>query len=352
MVVERDEDLVAPSPLETSRNPDFQGQLVRSIALAITGIYPAAWLTSRYFKASDLITHFQEPFALVTFITLAFFLLGRRWKIAIVLSLLLGLQCFSITRYLGPNPVVAEPGSSESLRILFANVYIDNQNYVELIRLIDREHPDIIGLVEYTPAWRTALEVLNADYPYSAQAPSGHDAGGVSLWFRKPPVALETPKPLTPQGWPVAHGTFEFAGQARQIWVVHPFSPLGSVVGHDGTNELRAIGKRVKSAEGSRIVVGDMNTTDGSAHFREFLGKTGLRDSRQGFGRQRSWPVDSPYRIAIDHLFLSDDLAVISRRLGPSVHSDHFPLIVDLAPASKTSRTSASQDSKTAIMSP
>ena len=95
-----------------------------------------------------------------------------------------------------------------------------------------------------------------------------------------------------------------------------------------------------------------MNSTDGSAHFRDFIAVTGLRDSRHGFGRQGSWPVNSPYRIAIDHLFLSDDLSVVDRRLGPSIHSDHFPLIVDIAAASKSEASDVSQDAKAVMISP
>ena len=90
--------------------------------------------------------------------------------------------------------------------------------------------------------------------------------------------------------------------------------------------------------------MGDMNCTDHSSHFSDFLRATGLHDSRVGFGRQASWPTMFPYyRIAIDHLFLDDDLAVVNRRLGPMVGSDHFPILIELAPASKNAMTHASQ---------
>ena len=352
MHVERNPDSVAPPLPEASRGSSRVATFAARSAVFVALVYPAAWLTSRFWIVSDLITHFQEPFAIVTFASVAMLLRGRRGKFALVLSVLLGLQCYSIYRYLGPNPVAADPASNERLRILFANVYVANRHYDDLLRLIEAERPDIIGLVEYTPAWQKALEGLRLEYPYSAEAPSRVDAGGVALWFRKPPISLEPPRSLTPDGWPVAQATFEFAGQVRRIWVVHPFSPIQSDASRDGTHELYAIAEQAGSVEGSRIVIGDMNTTDGSARFRDFPRVARLRDGRQGFGRQRSWPVDSIYRIAIDHCFVSDDLAVVDRRLGPSIHSDHFPLIVDLAPASKRSRSSDSQVSSSEIKSP
>ena len=80
---------------------------------------------------------------------------------------------------------------------------------------------------------------------------------------------------------------------------------------------MDAIAARVKETGGSTIVLGDLNCTDGSVFFRDLLATTGLRDSRLGFGRQGSWPTDQFYRIAIDHVFVSTDIAVSDRRLGP-----------------------------------
>ena len=326
--------------------------LVRSLAFFAAWVYPTAWLTSRYWKVSDLVTHFQEPAAVLTLTAALVLVAGRRWAWGLLLGCLLALQCYSIYRYDGPNPVATDASSPERLRILFANVYLENTHYDELIELIKRERPDVLGFVEYTTAWDEALDVLKTEYPYSSRTPSRFDASGVSLWFRKRPLEIETLKPLTRNAWPVARATFEFEGKTRSLWVVHPFSPLHSTAEHDGIRELKAIGELVGSTQGSRIVVGDMNSTDGSAHFRDFIAVTGLRDSRHGFGRQGSWPVNSPYRIAIDHLFLSDDLSVVDRRLGPSIHSDHFPLIVDIAAASKSEASDVSQDAKAVMISP
>ncbi len=111
--------------------------------------------------------------------------------------------------------------------------------------------------------------------------------------------------------------------------MIHPSIPFA----RKNTPELAALADRIGRTGVSRIVVGDMNSTEGSPHFADFLRRAGLRDSRLGFGRQPSWPTGWPYRIALDHAFVSDDLAVLERRLGPSIGSDHFPLILDLSPA-------------------
>ena len=62
---------------------------------------------------------------------------------------------------------------------------------------------------------------------------------------------------------------------------------------------------------------------------REFLDTTQLKDSRQGFGIQPTWPQSQPImRIPIDHVFASKGIAIHERSIGPAVGSDHFPVIV------------------------
>ena len=158
---------------------------------------------------------------------------------------------------------------------------------------------------------------------------------GLALWFRARPIELSPALCPLPGSWPFLRATFDFAGRARHFWLVHPRSPLHRK-GKDAMNiELSALAVEVGGTGGSRIVAGDLNCTDGSPFFADFLRETHLRDSRQGFGREGSWPswLPSPLRIAIDHAFVSDDLAVVARRLGPKIGSDHLPLIFELAPA-------------------
>jgi endonuclease/exonuclease/phosphatase (EEP) superfamily protein YafD len=78
------------------------------------------------------------------------------------------------------------------------------------------------------------------------------------------------------------------------------------------------------------LVVGDLNTTDFSPCFRDFLKASGLQDSRQGRGIQASWGPFPLLEIAIDHCLTAPEIAVMQRRVGPHLGSDHRPVIIDL----------------------
>ena len=308
-------------------------------------LQPLAQLTSRYDWRADLLSHFPEP--ALFFTTVLFGIaLRRRRKLAMVLAVLACWQTAMVFRYAVPNPVEPDVGSPARLKVLMANVLIDNDNYESLAHLIRRERPDIVGLVEYTHAWQAGLGDVRNEFSQVAEFPAG--ASGVALWFRRPGAEIGRAERLRPFDRPFLQAAFEFAGARRHLFLLHPRQPLDPRAREAGNPELTALAEYIRAVGGSRVVMGDLNTSDGSSNFAAFVQATGLRDSRFGFGRQGSFPTFSAYRIAIDHALVPPDLAVVERRLGPSIGSDHYPLIFVLAPASGrkaaiTSRTNPSQ---------
>jgi endonuclease/exonuclease/phosphatase (EEP) superfamily protein YafD len=321
-------------------SPSRRRRLGRWFVLGVIGIalvHPVGSLLGRRFWIADLISHFQEPALVATCVASVVAIAAKRRRIAVGLVALAVFQTFPLLRYSGANPVPPDPSSKARLRVLLSNVLYENFKYDDLEELIRAEKPDIVALVEYAPGWSEAIAAIRAEYPYRVEHPAR--ASGLALWFKERPMTIGQPELLVQDGHPVIHARFIFAGKERDLWLVHPRSPLSRRrFLTPGNAEMDAIAARVKGMGGSTIVVGDMNSTDGSAHFRDLLKTTGLRDSRLGFGRQGSWPTDQPYRIAIDHVFVSRDLAVSDRRIGPTVGSDHFPVIVDLAPAASATK--------------
>jgi endonuclease/exonuclease/phosphatase (EEP) superfamily protein YafD len=311
---------------------------IQAASVSVALVHPIASLLSRTSWIADLISHFQEP-ALASSLFASLLVIRRYPRFGIALLLLATWQVVPLVRYSGSNPVPADPTSASKLKILMANVLWDNPRSEDLLRLIRSEQPDVVGLIEFTTSWRDALAEIREQYPYRMEAPAG--PSGLALWFRERPLRLDPAARLTEGGWPVLHATFAFAGRERELWLVHPSAPVIATRKRAGFPELAAIAERVRNLGGSTIVIGDLNSTDGSAHFRDFLHVSGLRDSRLGFGRQGSWPSNRLYGLAIDHAFVSDDLAVVDRRLGPNIGSDHLPLVVELAPA--VSRKPATQ---------
>jgi endonuclease/exonuclease/phosphatase (EEP) superfamily protein YafD len=84
--------------------------------------------------------------------------------------------------------------------------------------------------------------------------------------------------------------------------------------------------------KGPVLLLGDLNVTPWNRHFRLLLERTGLRDSSRGRGVQPTWPAGSLlFAIPLDHGLHSPDIAILQRRIGGDVGSDHLPVIIDVA---------------------
>lgn len=267
-----------PGPRRSSWRSAFATAMVLAAVVS-----PVAGVLARRDWRADLLTHFPEPALAVTLLAIAA-VVRRHPRLAIGLSMLAVWQAAPLITLGRPNPVGPDPGSSARLRVLMANVLCDNPHHGLLVQMIRRERPDVVGLVECTREWIEGLAELRREYPYRVEGPA--DPDGVALWFREPPLRMEPPRVPKSGGCPFIRASFVFAGKTRHLWLVHPLPPHL----RKDLPELEALAGDVASQDGSRIVVGDLNSTDGSPHFADFLRLSGLRDSRIGFGRQPSWP--------------------------------------------------------------
>jgi endonuclease/exonuclease/phosphatase (EEP) superfamily protein YafD len=317
------------------------------LLLAPALVHPGAVLCARRDWRADLITPFVLPAVAVT-ACVALVLAWRHRRLAAAMMVLAVMQAVPLFRYYGSNPVPPVPASRERLRVLLLNLLVDNERYEEVARLIEREQPDVVGLVEVTPEWLLGLErtSVRSRYPYRIELPLG--TRGLALWLRPRPESRPVVESLTVGGSPLVRVPIRFSDRLVSIWLVHPPNPLSEA--SRANPDLAALGAAIGRHGGTLLVIGDLNRTDGSPHFDDFVRATGLRDSRLGFGPQPSWPSGMPIMIAIDHAFLSSGLAVVDRRLGPHVGSDHLPVILEVAPAAASgaptnSATQASQAS-------
>jgi endonuclease/exonuclease/phosphatase (EEP) superfamily protein YafD len=300
--------------------------------VAASLVHPMAKLLARYDWRADLLTHFESPAFFLTIFALVI-ALWRKSRIAGVLLLLLAAVQFEpLARYSLRNPVQPSRQGARRFKILMVNVLFSNQDYRSLSELIERETPDAVGLVEATPSWIKGLSKVREGFPYRIEAPDVDGATGLALWFRREPIAIHPPRTPIRGGWPYLKATIDWPDGPLELWLVHPSNPLRRR-GELGNRELVELAKSIGEQLGPRVVVGDLNCTEGSPYFSDFLRESRLRDSRYGFGKQPSWLQSWPFCIPIDHAFVSRELAVVRRRLGPSIGSDHLPLVLEIAPA-------------------
>lgn len=275
----------------------------------------------------DLLSHFRLQYTLLLVpAVIVLFVARRRWC-GVVATAFLVINLICLFPFVFPVRRAHEPPAS-AIRALLLNVNTDWGDPDAVAALVADEDPDVVVLEEVNAAWLERLRDLRKTHPSYLEVPQ-EDNFGIVLYSRIP---LHNVREVH-FGHPYAPSILaEVAHRGRRVHVVatHPVPPLSGRGYRQRNDHLAALAAIVAALDEPVIVLGDLNITPWSPHFRRFLHASGLRNSLHGRGLQPSWPSAAPYplRIPIDHCLHSESIVIHERRLGPHVGSDHRPVVV------------------------
>lgn len=301
--------------------------LIPAAGLALASI---AAFFGRYVWWLDVLANFRVQY-LVVLLALGgvlAFSRYRRWAFGILFIAGINLAVVA-PLYLG------SPGESSvdapSIRVMSFNLLSTNDQYGEVVEYIRETEPDVVFLHEASLPWETAMESSDLGYEVTKSRSDDlifgtlvmtRNSAGVLTYGFKETDARAVEVTTIVDGWDVP----------VTILSSHPLAPTDSTRASLRDAQLGFAASWAADQSGPYMVVGDFNATPWSWPFRNLLVTGSLRNSQTGFGVQPSFAATSNplFRVPIDHLVHSDALLVRQRRLGPTLGSDHFPLIVDL----------------------
>jgi endonuclease/exonuclease/phosphatase (EEP) superfamily protein YafD len=226
----------------------------------------------------------------------------------------------------------AGPSGGVTVRLLLANVRTNNPDMASVARAIEELSPDVVVLIEPNRRWFTALRPALAGYRGQREV---DDAGnfGVGVYVRG---ELRSTVEHLGSRLPTVVAQVELdSGQAAPFTLLatHPIPPVDEGNDRSHRRQMQALAERVAALRGPVVLAGDLNATPWSRPFARLLAASGLRDSRAGFGLQATFPVSggtSLLRLPIDHVLISSEIGVRSRRVERDLGSDHLPVLVEL----------------------
>jgi endonuclease/exonuclease/phosphatase (EEP) superfamily protein YafD len=222
----------------------------------------------------------------------------------------------------GSRPDPTQP----QLRLLVANVWYPGNDYRPLLELVEREHPDVIGLTELSRDWAAGIAPGLKDYPYRVlRAQPG--AYGIGLYSRVP---LRNARIVYPaRKWPpVARATVSIDGRGMELFVAHSPSAIRSGAAARHREFMRNLGTLARDAGDTALVCGDLNAAPWTAPFQDLRDRGRLERDDPWRPFEWTYPVwNSLLRVPIDQCLAGSALSV-SSRTGRAVGSDHFPLLV------------------------
>lgn len=296
--------------------------------------FTLAGLLGRYVWFFEFFTHFKPQLAACFLIYAGLELAARRHRHAAVSLAFSALNAVPVLLLLLPSGTQATPAASAParLRILHANILTRNTNVTALLSLVAKEQPDAIVLLEPDTRWLNDLSPLTNSYPVWAAMPR-EDNLGAAIYCRTNAHSVEIFRLSDPEAVPSTLARFAIGGRTLTVVGIHALAPYNSYMWRGRNSFSLELAKKLYGIEGPLVVTGDFNNTPWSAHFRQFLEVSGLRDCAQGHGPQPTWPVAVPplMRIPLDHCFHSDTARILAKRPGPDIGSDHLPLIIDVS---------------------
>lgn len=286
----------------------------------------------------DLFAQFRPQYIVVLAVALPLLILRRQWKLTLLATIAAAANLVAMFPHAEPLPAGARAeNGGAAVRCISLNVLQGNKRFAKVERFLREENADVVVLQEVSPAWSKALQGMADIYPHQLLR-LRKDSKGAAVLSRLPVRRLAFEE--LPGHRPIGAMVAEIEGAV-------PFTILG-IHSHKPTSAAGAVSQRIyfdwlvekcrAENAGTRPVVlmGDFNSTPWSTAFREFIARTHLLDTSRGVLFGATWSVHLPYRLLIDHAFVSPEWRVLARRVGPDVGSDHRAVIVDLAPASES----------------
>ena len=307
------------------RNVSLAG-LTRAAGV-LTVVFSLATLLSANHFAIQLFSHFRLQYFVVSVLLVIVFAIMRDRRYAIVLFATAFINGNHILPWYTDTPTAVV---GRDVKLVYANVLSHNTEYARLLEFVEAEQPDLLVLQEVSPAWAESLRRLDADYAHRIVEPRDGNFG-IAL-FSKHPISSGAIVDSEPYGYPTIIATISIRGAELQVVSTHPMIPVSRPYFEGRNRQLGDVARILAGNSGPQILVGDLNASMWDYNYRVLEARTGLRNTRRGFGVTPTWPTFLPVAmIPIDHVLVSDEIGVKDIRTGRRIGSDHLPLVVTLS---------------------
>lgn len=274
----------------------------------------------------ELFVHFKIQYA-VAAVALALGLYSVQRRSAAALAV--GLAAFNALPVLHRAQAGAPPSDCRgpAFTVITANLQVGNDDR-RFIRWLEQHPADLVVLQEVTASWAGDLAGLSG-YPHQIllAREDAYGIGVVSRW----PLDSVTPRDFAADGLPSLAGRVRVDGEPLQLVGLHTRWPISPALANARDRSLRTVAQALHAGHGATLVAGDLNATPYSPVFDAFLRAAGLRDAFDGASWRPTWMAGFwPLALGIDHVLVSPGLCVEQAEIGPSIGSDHRPVIARL----------------------
>jgi endonuclease/exonuclease/phosphatase (EEP) superfamily protein YafD len=291
-----------------------------TVATALALVAPLGW-------PFELFSHFRVQYAAASLL-LAVLLAWRRAAVPAVLAMVLGVWHALPGFAASPGAVASQACAGPAFTVATVNVQFSNEHREAFRAWLTTQPADFLVIQEVTEAWAAEVEAQTA-YPHR-HILSREDPYGLALLSR---WALEsvTLVDLAGDGLPSLAGIVDAGGQRIRFLALHTHWPITPALAAARDEALQGASALASAADLPVVLLGDLNLTPDSPAFDRLLDESGLQDAMRGRGWHPTWLAGFwPLALRIDHVLVSPSLCVEQAEVGPSIGSDHRPVVATL----------------------
>jgi endonuclease/exonuclease/phosphatase (EEP) superfamily protein YafD len=302
-------------------------------ALMMAGLSAGAAVASLFGRTSldwDILAHFAPIWLVGSTVSAVLALVLQGYVRAIVMAMaLVGVAAAGsliVPEFLRNTGPKAPPNAPDQLKVVQFNVWHSNTQLERVADWLVRENPDVVIFEESRSELREAVEAKGV-WRLAARG------GDVTIYSKTRSLGAKAKR----SGEPIASATFRDRHGRFSVVGAHYDWPTDMA---DQQAQEQRLAQAIAVAGRERtIVAGDFNSTPWSFSRRRWDKTFGLiRRDRAVF----TWPAMQYKRLRwlgifpflpIDHVYAGSGWATVKVERGPRLGSDHYPVIVTLAPA-------------------
>jgi len=227
---------------------------------------------------------------------------------------------------LAPSEVAMVKDDGNAIKLLAANVLMENTRKTDLLRIVEREDPDVLFLMETDQKWLDAFHDCLARYPTVLRYPMDNHYGlifATRLDTQNAQTVFladdNTPALCAEMTDPTGKG-FNFIG-------LHPRPPVPGNTTKERDEQIKKAAQLTGNADLPTICMGDFNDVAWSWTSKRFKRYGGFLEPRVGRGMFSTFHAQYPLiSVPIDQFYVTSGIGLVSFGRLENFGSDHYPI--------------------------
>ncbi len=279
----------------------------------------------RVTRRLDLLTHFAPLYILGAGLAVLIVIITRRQvrpTLVLAAIALVGAAALIAPEFLRSTGPRASAGAPDQIKIIQFNVGRSNRDLPHVVDWLVAENPDVVTLNESSASVRDAI----------VRRTGWHVSGGMG------DLMIFTPRERSRMDRLAGYAMVVTWVNATYLSSSGPFEVLTAHLRWPNGPEIPVQEKTLSILMAAlpadrTILTGDLNSTPWSFNRQRDDRTLGLIRRDRAVA---TWPTWSPVAfLPIDHIYAGPGWATVKVERGPNLGSDHYPLIVTLAPVSR-----------------